>query len=307
MKIEEIKTYIRSAKIDNLEIFFDYNTRNLSTFRINGKCSIFIIANTEEALSSLINILNENNAKYYIIGSGSNTLISDYCNDVIIKLGRKFGYIEFYDSGFITAGASCMLGKFITKCYKNKYDFSFLAGIPGTIGGAISGNCGDKLETICDYVESIECLRLPQNRVVKEKIKLKPVNFGYRFLKIDNLAAITKVFFKKDKLEKELIFINIKERIKIKKEVQPLNTFNCGSFFKNPLNSKKTAGELIDSLGLKGFTYGGAVVSAKHANFIENSKMAASEDIFNLAKLIAGLVNENFNIKLEHEVKLVGF
>ncbi|MCL4386480.1 MAG: UDP-N-acetylmuramate dehydrogenase [Cyanobacteria bacterium] len=307
MDIEEIKTYLNTIKIKDLEIFYDYEIRNLSTFRQQGKCFIFIIAHTEDALLLLLNFLNENNVKYYIIGRGSNTLINDNCKDIIIKPGRSFDFIEFYDNGLIAAGASCILGKFINRCYKNNYDFSFLAGIPGTIGGAVYGNCGNKIMAICDYIESMECLRFLKNKIIKERIKIKPLNYGYRFLKIENLAVITKVFFKKEKVQKELIFINIRDKVRAKKISQPLNTFNCGCFFKNPLNSIKTAGQLIDSLGLKGFAYGGAAVSKKHANFIENKESASSEDIYDLSKIIKGLVSDNFKINLEYEVKLVGF
>ena len=307
MKTEELKTILKTRKIENLEIYFDYNIRSISTFKINGRCKIFIIANSEEALLKLLNILHENRTKYFIIGLGSNTLINDNCDEVIIKLGNKFDFAEYSDIGKFTAGASCKLGRFIIKCYKNKYDFSFLAGIPGTVGGAVFGNCGNQFEAICDYVESIECFRNLKNKIIKEKIKLSHFDYGYRFLKIENLCVITGINFKKEKTAKELIYINIRENIKLKKAVQPLNTYNCGCFFKNPLNSNKTAGELIDSLGLKGFKFGGAVVSAKHANFLENSGQASSMDAFNLAKIISGLVFEKYKIRLEHEVKLVGF
>ena len=307
MEIEKVKTFLMGSKIDNLDIFFDYGTRNLSTFRLDGKCPLFVIANTEEALISLLTFLKESDTDYYFIGKGTNTLIGDCSKTVIIKLGKKFDFIEFNDGGYFTAGASCVLGKFVIKCYKNKYDFSFLAGIPGTLGGAVSGNCGNKIESICDYVESIEGLRILKNKILKEKIKIKPFNYGYRFLKIENLAVITRIFFKKEKSEKEIIYISIKENIHKKKASQPLDTFNCGCFFKNPLNSKKTAGELIDNLGLKGFVYGGAVISIKHANFIENNGNAAPEDIYDLSKIVAGLVYEKFKIKLEYEVKSVGF
>jgi len=307
MEIEELKTYLKTIKIENLEIYFDFNIRILSTFKINGRCKVFIIVNSEEALLKILNILQEKNSRYFIIGGGSNTLINDNCFDIIIKLGKQFDFIEYFNNGLISVGASCVLGRFITKCYKNKYDFSFLAGIPGTIGGAVFGNCGDQIEAICDYVESIECFKVLKNKIIKEKVKLNHLNYGYRFLKIDHLSVITKIHFKKEKIEKELIFINIREKIKLKKAVQPLNTFNCGCFFKNPLNSNKTAGELIDSLGLKGFSFGGAMVSTKHANFLENKGSASPMDVFSLAKIIAGLVLENFKIRLEYEVKLVGF
>jgi UDP-N-acetylmuramate dehydrogenase len=307
MEINELKTYFKTRKIENLEICFDYNIRSLSTFKTNGRCHIFIIVNSEEALLILLNILQEIKAGYFIIGGGSNTLINDNCAEIIIKLGKNFDYAEFSDDGFISAGASCILGKFIIKCYKNGYDFSFLAGIPGTVGGAVFGNCGNRIETICDYIESIECFRMHKNKAIKEKVKINHLNYGYRFLKIDYLSVITRINFKKEKVARELVYINVRENIKLKKSVQPLNTFNCGCFFKNPLNSNKTAGELIDSLRLKGFSYGGAMVSTKHANFLENNGSASSDDVYNLAKIVAGLVFENFKIRLEYEVKLVGF
>ena len=307
MGTEEIKNYLKTIKIENLEIYFDYNIRNISTFKNNGKCSVFLIADSEEALLKLLNILHEKKAQYFIIGSGSNALINDNCSEVIIKLGKRFDYVDYFDDGRITAGASCILGRFIIKCYKNKYDFSFLAGIPGTVGGAVIGNCGSQLESICDHVESIGCFRIKKNKVVKEKIKLNHFNYGYRFLTIDHLCIITEIYFKKKEVERGLIYTNIREKIKQKKAVQPLNTFNCGCFFKNPLNSNKTAGELIDSLGLKGFKFGGASVSTKHANFLENKDSATANDIFSLAKIVSGLVFENYKIRLEYEVKLVGF
>ena len=307
MEKEVLKTYLKTIKNKNLDIFFDYNIRSLSTFKINATCQVFIVVNSKEALFILLTALQEKNVRYFIIGSGSNTLINENCTDVIIKLGKQFDLIKYYDGGLISVGASSILGRFIIKSYKNKYDFSFLAGIPGTVGGAVFGNCGNSIESICDYVESIECIRVLKNKVLMDKVKLNHLNYGYRFLKIDHLSVITEIHFKKKNTEKELIFINIRENIRLKKEIQPLNTFNCGCFFKNPLNSNKTAGQLIDSLGLKGFTFGGAMVSTKHANFIENNGAASPEDVFNLVKIIAGLVLENFKIKLEYEVKLVGF
>ncbi|MDD5659996.1 MAG: UDP-N-acetylmuramate dehydrogenase [Actinomycetota bacterium] len=306
MEITEIKSFLSINKVKNLDVFFDYETRNLSTFRLKGKCPIFIIANSVDALFYLLSFLERYKINYYIIGRGSNTLIGSCGNIIMIKLGKMFDYIEFEDSHII-AGASCNLGRFVIRCAKNKYDFSFLAGIPGTIGGAVSGNCGTQIESLCDYVESIECLKVIKNKIIKEKIRLKSHNYGYRFLNIDNLVVITKVFLKKERADKELIYINIRENILKKKTNQPLGTFNCGCFFKNPLTSRKTAGELIDNLGLKGFSYGGAVISTKHANFIENGGKATPDDIHNLSKIVAGLVSEKYKIKLEHEVKLVGF
>ncbi len=305
---DKIKKIIDNSGIKNLKIYHDADMRKLFTFRINAIIPFLVIPENAEALVSLTACLLDNNIEYFIIGGGSNSLINDLNkNIVIIKLGRLFDSIDFKEEGSIECGAAYNMARFVTECYKESYNFAFLAGIPGTLGGAVAGNSGTKFSSICEFVDRIECLKIKSNHVVKEEHKLRKNDFGYRFLNIENLLAITKIYLKKERAEKELVFNEILERIKYKKASQPLNKFTAGCFFKNPLNSNKTAAELIDSLDLKGFQYGGAAVSKKHANFIENFKDASSMDIYNLSRIIAGMVKDNFNIELENEVKIVGF
>ncbi len=299
---------IDNSGIENLQIVHNADLRKLLTYRINASIPSLIIAESNEALKSIIRYLKDYNIEYYILGGGSNSLINDRnSNIVIIKLGRFFDNIGFEEDGTIHCGAAYNTGRFVTECYKNGYNFAFLAGIPGTIGGAVAGNSGTKFNAICEFIDTIECLRSRSNHIISDVYKLRKNDFGYRFLDIENLLVITKVHFRKERTEKELVFNEILEKIKYKKEIQPLNKFTAGCFFKNPLNSSKTAAELIDSLGLKGFKYGGAAVSRKHANFIENYKNATPMDIYNLSRIIYGMVKDNFNIELENEVKLVGF
>lgn len=304
----KIREIIDSSGIKNLKICHNTDMRRLITFRVNSAVGTLVIAENNDALRNIIAFLLDNNIKYFIIGGGSNSLINDINeNIVIIRLGRFFDHIDFKEEGSIVCGAAYNMGRFVTECYKKSYNFAFMAGIPGTVGGAVAGNSGTKFNSICEFIESVECLKIKSSHIISEEHRLKINDFGYRFLNIENLVAITKIFFKKEHSEKELVFNEILERIKCKKAVQPLNKFTAGCFFKNPLNSNKTAAELIDSLGLKGFRYGGAAVSKKHANFIENLAGASSMDIYDLSKIIAGMVKDNFNIELENEVKLVGF
>jgi len=306
MGISKTKKILLNSRIEDIEIYYNYQLEKLSSFKVNGIVPILIIINSDEALIKILNLLETEKLKYFIIGGGTNTLINHNCKEIIIKLGKNYNFLKFYENKII-AGASILLGRFIIETYKNNFDFSFLAGIPGTIGGAVFGNCGNKSEGICNFIESIEFISIDGNVIKKEKKFLKPSDFGYRFLNINNLKVITNVIFKKEKSKKGLILNNIRKNIRYKKETQPLNTFNCGCFFKNSLESTKPTGQLIDELNLKGFKYGGASVSRKHANFIENINNATPKDIFNLAKIIKGFVKENYNINLEYEVKLVGF
>jgi len=304
----KINKIIEKSNITGIEVLHNVDLRRLLTYRINGKLSNLMIVESEEALKNLLGILIDNDSEYFILGGGSNSLINDKNENIVfIKLGRYFDNINFYPDGLIVCGAAYNLGQFIITCYKNCYDFSFLAGIPGTVGGAVAGNSGTKLKSVCEFVEGIECMRLKAGKVLYERYELKKNDFGYRFLNIKNLLIITKVYLRKEISDKEIIFNNILEKIKLKKKSQPLNKYTAGCFFKNPINSSKTAAELIDYLGLKGFTYGGAVISKKHANFIENFKDASAKDIFELSRIIYGMVKDNFNIELENEVRLVGF
>jgi UDP-N-acetylmuramate dehydrogenase len=309
--LNKVESLLKNSNIKDegdIETYYNYSLNKLSSFKTDGKCPIFIVIKNEVSLQKILNLFYENEIRFYLIGDGTNILINDKNNDyVILKLGKDFSFIDFSENDLISCGAAFNLGKFVISCCKQGYDFSFLAGVPGTVGGAVYGNSGNKTDSICNYVESIECFILGSNEIIKKRYYFKPTNYSYRCLDIRNLLAITKVYFKKERSNKKLIFGKINENIRVKKASQPLNTFNAGCFFKNPLNSKKTAAELIDELGLKGFCFGGASVSQKHANFIENSNMATPEDIFLLSRIIFGYVKDNYNINLENEVHLIGF
>jgi UDP-N-acetylmuramate dehydrogenase len=133
-------------------------------------------------------------------------------------------------------------------------------------------------------------------------------DYDYRSFKLNILPTITDIYFKADCADRTEIFKKIRHNIKIKKSTQPLNTKNAGCFFKNPFAEVKySSGEMLDMCGLKGFGYGGARVSVKHANFLENYGNASGGDIYILSKIVKDFVKKRFKVDLEYEVKLVGF
>ncbi len=142
---------------------------------------------------------------------------------------------------------------------------------------------------------------------MEETVILKNGDFDYRHFYIPYLVVLTGIVFKTKKTDKSSILKKIKEKIKNKKSTQPLNARSAGCFFKNPIHGSRTTGELIEVCGLKGFIYGGSRISNKHANYIENFDNASSKDIFILSKIVKNMVMEKFGIKLEYEVRLVGF
>lgn len=303
---EEIKKAVEGTLLDN--VVFDADIPALTSMKTGGKALFFFTADRVKDLKNIIDICIKNQIKLIVIGDGTNIIFNDECNDfAVIKLGRDFDFLEFKDGDKIVAGAAYNLSKFVNSAADRGYDFSEFSGIPGTIGGSVMGNSGSKNAGICDFIEDISYISNNDGTIMEKTSVLKKGDFSYRHLNIPDLAVLTGVVFKTRKSDRNTILIKIKERIKNKKSTQPLKTKNAGCFFKNPVNGSRSAGELIEACGLKGFIYGGSRISGKHANYIENFDNATSKDIFVLSKIIKSMVMEKFGIKLEYEVKLIGF
>jgi UDP-N-acetylmuramate dehydrogenase len=303
---EEIKRIIKNTKLDNT--VFNADTSKLTSIKAGGKVLCYFVARKIEDMKKMIEACIENKFEFIVIGDGTNILFSDkYIDLVLIKLGSDFNYLNFTDRGKIIAGAAYNLLKFVIKAAVNGYDFSELSGIPGTIGGSVMGNSGSKYKGICDFIKEISYISKKGGNIREETVVLNENNFGYRHFYIPDLIVLTRIVLNAGRADKDDILKKIASRIKNKKLAQPVNSRSSGCFFKNINGYSKSTGELIEKCGLMGFVYGGARVSDKHANFIENFDNASSEDIFILSKIVKNMVMDKFKIELEYEVKVVGF
>ncbi len=303
---EEIKRVIKDTKLDN--IIFDVDTSELTSIKAGGRALCYFVADKMRDLKKMIETCTENQIDLMVIGDGTNILFSDkYIDLVLLKLGRDFDYLEFSDENKITAGAAYKLLKFVVAAAARRYDFSNLAGIPGTIGGSVIGNSGSKYKGICDFVERVSYISNKGGNIREETIGLGDGDFGYRHFYIPDLIVITRIVLNARKSDRNNILEKIASSIKNKKLTQPVNVKSSGCFFKNIIGCPESTGELIEKCGLKGFIYGGARISDKHANFIENFDNASSEDIFILSKIVKDMVMNKFKMELEYEVKVVGF
>lgn len=303
---EEIKRVIKDTGLDN--IIFDVDISELTSIKVGGKALCYFVADEIKDLKKMISTCIKNQIEFMIVGEGTNILFNDkYIDLVLIKLGRDFNYLKFTDGDEITAGASYNLLKFVIKTADRGYDFSELSGIPGTIGGAVMGNSGSKCRGICNFIENIRYISSRGRNIREEIVVLNKGDFGYRHFYIPDLAVLTGVVINAVRLDRSDILKKVRDRIKNKKLTQPVNAKSSGCFFKNTSDYSGSTGELIDKCGLKGFVYGGARVSNKHANFIENFNEASSEDIFILSKIVRDMVMDKFKIRLEYEVRIVGF
>ncbi len=303
------KEAVRVIKSTGLgKIIFDMDTSKLSSIKAGGKALCYFTAEDTSELKKIIEICLKNKIDFMLVGDCTNILFSDkYIDMVLVKLGRGFNYIKFEGENKIKAGAAFNFSNLIVKAASIGFEFSEFSGIPGTLGGCIAGNGGTGKTGICDYIEEISYITKNNDEIVEKRVSLSKNDYGYRYLDIKDLIAITGVFLSAGKSDKKSVPNKVKEKINKKKLTQPIEARSSGCFFKNLNGCSKSTGELIDRCGLKGFVYGGARVSERHANFIENFNNASSEDILVLSRIVKDMVMDKFNKKLEYEVRLVGF
>jgi len=284
----------------------NFNVSNLTSIGTGGRCLYFLRIENKKSLLAVVTKLTENSVKFIVIASGTNILFNDgFLNIAVLKLGKEFDYLQFTKDGKIIAGAACNLQKFIVDCARHGYDFSFLAGIPGTVGGAVMGSSGGNGNSLNDYLQKIRYIAVYKNKVKDETIEIKNA-YEYRSFRVTGLAVLTDIILQGEREDGELIFKKIRHNIKIKKASQPLNSKNAGCFFKNIKGCHLSTGEMIDKCGLKNFSYGGARISNKHANFLENDSNASSKDLLILSKIIKYFVTSAINKELAYEVRMIG-
>jgi UDP-N-acetylmuramate dehydrogenase len=269
-------------------------------YGLGGPADYFLRPQSVEQLKEVVRRCNENDIPIYVLGFGSNLLISDDgLRAAVIKLeADRFTKTEF-DGEQITAGAGAELSKLVLTCVqKGLSGIEALTGIPGSIGGAVKMNAGGNFGDFGAVVDAVTLMDTQGNVFEKSKPELM---FDYRST---NIAAkfILGACLKLNTADPEQIMRTVKEIWIYKKNTQPLNTKNSGCTFKNPRGV--SAGALIDRAGLKGLQIGGAIVSEKHANFIIAQKGCQSRDVMRLIDVIKQRVKEKFDIELELEIEI---
>ncbi|HEY6172314.1 MAG TPA: UDP-N-acetylmuramate dehydrogenase [Candidatus Kapabacteria bacterium] len=273
-----------------------------TTFRIGGNAKIFVEPESVDDIIRVQAFVKEHNLPFFILGNGSNVLISDEgWNGVVMNLEDGFTLLEYSD-GTVYVGAGVKMAIFVDFCIKNhRKGVEMLAGIPATIGGAVWMNAGCYGGEIADTITEVELVRNGKHIWLPKE----ECDFRYRhsgFGKDDIVIGAKFKMGEGDSAELREIKLN---HLKHRNEVQPVSMPNCGSVFKNP--KPHFSAELIESVGLKGTKIGGAQISMKHANFITNLESASAEDVIALINLERKTVFDSTGIILDPEVQLVGF
>ena len=301
MEIKKLKNFLYDFR-DNIR--FEHDLKKKNWFNIGGKSKIYYKADN---LKELVNFLKklDNKEKIFILGAGSNTLISDNLFDgAVIKLSKNFNNISLLNEDIIIAGSAVLdktLSNFAMK--NNLSGFEFLSGIPGTVGGGIRMNAGCFGKEFKDILLSIQAID-KKGKIIT--ISSKDIKFDYRKNDLSDDLIFLSASFRGVKSE----LASIKDemnKIKIEKEKnQPTKIKTSGSTFKNPISqTEKKVWELIKESVPLDKSFGDASISQKHCNFFINKGNATFEDMMNLIDFVTKNVLEKTGISLEKEIKIL--
>ncbi len=288
---------------------FDSPLAEYSSFKTGGRAAYFLITNSTEETVKAVSTAYNNKIPFLIIGGGSNLLISDSGYDGLIIKINILG-LKLTDETKIECGAGEDLMSLVNFAAENSLQgIEFAAGIWGSVGGAVYGNAGAYGGEIKDIIETV--LLLDKTGQVKE-VTPDYCKFKYRdsYLKISKEIVLS-LKLRLQQGNKEKLVAQIDETLAIRASKHPVKQFCAGSFFKNIPDPKEKfgklpAGRLLEQVGAKELSIGGAKVFEKHANIIINDGTATSKDIRELADILKQRVFDKFGITLEDEVISIG-
>ena len=273
----------------------------MTTFRIGGPADIFVEPLSVDELIALVATFRDSDLPFIVLGNGSNVLISDDgFRGAAISLEAGFSHARFVD-GIVDAGAGMRLSAFVDFCIRHALaDTEALAGIPGTLGGAVVMNAGAYGSEISRDLVDVTVIRNG------EAITLRASECGFRYRGSDlGRDIVLSARFAFPEGDVEVMKRRRKELLLKRNNAQPTVFPNAGSIFKNPTGA--FAAVLIQECGLKGFRIGGAEVSELHANFIIGRDHATAAEILAVINHLRDVVYRERGVALELEIRLVGF
>ncbi len=279
-----------------------------TTFRLGGPARYYASVDNLYDLRQVLAWAGDKNIPWLCLGGGSNLLIHDSgvdCLVVRLSSGDEFGQIDQLDAEGLhwRVGCAVALPAFVRKIAElGVSGLEKLAGIPGTIGGALAMNAGIPSSAIGDCILSVTCIDPDGQLRSRGRDELA---FTYRQSGLEGSLAVCAEFLFSEKDTPASLLAIMQQQRSLKAEKQPLTMRSAGCIFKNPAGT--SAGLLIDQAGCKSFRVGGAEVSDLHANFIVNTGQATAMDVSMLIKKIRERVHDRHGVWLELEIKTWGF
>lgn len=296
--------YLSLSGALGLEVVRDEKLAHRTSYRIGGPAALSVTAHTYPALVHAIEVLDREQVGWVVLGRGTNVLVSETgYSGCVVRLAGEFTRISVEGEGQVSAGAAVLLSKLVSTCQAAGLSgLEPCVGIPGTVGGAVSMDAGTRTEWIGKHVSSVVTLRPGEGL---HRYEATDIDWGYRFTSIPCGEIILEATFALDERDPKEIAADMEQRLKRRRRRQPMGKPTCGSVFRNPPGG--SAGELIESCGLKGFEVGGAQVSETHANFVVNNGRATSTDVILVMQKMRDEVLAQHNVELVPEVKFLGF
>ena len=274
-----------------------------TTFRIGGPADLFVVPKSVDEIAEVLKICREEKAPYFILGNGSNLLVSDKgYRGVVVQLYRGFGKITVSGEEIHAQAGALLSGIAAAARDSSLTGFEFAGGIPGTLGGAVVMNAGAYGGEMKDVLKEVTVLT-PEGEILT--LQADELHMGYRTSVVKEAGYIVlEAVLSLAKGDPEAIRSRMQELAGMRSSKQPLSYPSAGSTFKRP--EGYFAGKLIMDSGLRGYQVGGAQVSEKHCGFVINAGNATAEDVCRLMADVQRIVREKFGVTLEPEVKFLG-
>lgn len=299
------------------EVKFNEPLSSHTYYRIGGPASVLLAPRSETDLKWIWEALDHSKAPLFILGAGSNVLVSDQGFDGIVLKIKGFNRdIDQEDPGSavrIRTGAGVAISSLLRKAIQRGWSgFEFLAGVPGTVGGAVYMNAGTHLGETQDVLSQIEVCDFSEKKFKNSLKTISGEQLLYSYRKnhfLNSQTLVLSATWNAQQSDSKLVNRAIQETLGRRKETQPIDYPSCGSVFKNPKQAPQFmhAWQVIDQLGLRGYRMGDAQFSEKHPNFILNHGKAKASEVYSLIELAKTRAKSELSILLEEEVRYVGF
>ena len=275
-------------------------------YRIGGPAEVVAVPKSVEDLKWIARGLAASGCPVFILGSGSNILVSDDgFSGLVVKTQRLNSEIAL-DGALLKTGVSVAVSSLLRRCGQEGWGgLELLTGIPGSIGGVVAMNAGTHLGEAKDRLNSVDAFLL--DRGVVKTYTGDELKFSYRgnsFLPKN--SVVWSAEWNVQLIDATSVKSLIDETLTRRKSTQPLEYPSCGSVFKNPRDQGMHAWQVVEKLGLRGHKIGSAQISEKHPNFIVNLGGATAHDVRALIELVQARALSELGISLEEEVKYVG-
>ena len=275
-----------------------------TSFRAGGKADILVQPQSTDELKAVLQLLAAGETPYMVMGNGSNILVKDSgYKGVIVKMGDAFNSIEIEGTTLVAGSGTLMSQVAKAALDKSLTGFEFASGIPGSLGGAVFMNAGAYGG---EMVQIIKEARLVSKDGSRDYVmSCDELELSYRHSILHETGDIVvSVTLQLEEGNQEEISATMKDLMNKRNEKQPVHLPSAGSFFKRP--EGYFAGKLVQDAGMKGFSVGAAQVSPLHSGFVVNNGGATATEILQLMEIVQAAVLEQFGVKLEPEVRIIG-